>query len=67
MRVLRLGPGPRVTPIVKMELVKDAAALRSDLERLAATPDLVRLIVSHERPSRGRDARSALFAAAGSL
>lgn len=39
--------GPRVTRIGKFFLVKDAVAFRAHLERLAATPGLARLIVSH--------------------
>ncbi len=66
-RVLGLGPGPRVTTVVKLELVRDAAALRADLERLAATPELRRLIVSHEKLSMGPDAAAALRKAASTL
>jgi hypothetical protein len=66
-RALRLGPGPRVTPVVKIELVRSAAALRVDLERLAATPGLKRLIVSHEKLSTGPDAAAALRKAASYL
>lgn len=39
--------GPRVSRIGKFFLVKDAAAFRAHLERLAATPELARMIVSH--------------------
>jgi hypothetical protein len=40
--------GPtKLPPITKFVLVKDKAALRADLERLAETPDLRRLIPSH--------------------
>lgn len=67
MRLLGLGPGPRVTPVVKIELVRSAAALRVDLERLAATPGLQRLIVSHEKLSTGPAAATALREAARSL
>ena len=61
------GPGPRVTPVVKLEMVKDRAALREQLLRLAALPELVRLIVSHSRMSSGPEAALALRAAAASL
>jgi len=67
MGVFRLGPGPRVTPVVRLELVRDAKALRADLEQLAGTPDLVRLIVSHERMSSGPAAAEALRKAASFL
>lgn len=66
-KVLGLGPGPRVTRVVKLELVRDAKALRADLERLAATPDLKRLIVSHEKLSTGLAAAAALRKAATDL
>ncbi|MCB9649213.1 MAG: hypothetical protein H6730_21795 [Deltaproteobacteria bacterium] len=39
--------GPHVTRIAKLFLIKDKKALRADLEALAATPGLVRIIVSH--------------------
>jgi hypothetical protein len=39
--------GPRVGPLVRWLIVKDKGAFRAHLERLAATPDLRRLIVSH--------------------
>jgi hypothetical protein len=52
---------------VKLELVKDKAALKAHLERLAATPELVRLIVSHVRMSQGQAAAAALRSAAASL
>lgn len=67
MMALRMGPGPRVTPVVKLELVRNAAALRADLEELAATPGLQRLIVSHERLSQGPTAKAALLRAAATL
>lgn len=61
------GPGPRVTPIVKIELVKSKPALAAHLRRLAAIPDLVRLIVGHQRMSVGPAARAALEQAAAGL
>ncbi len=67
MMALGLGPGPRVTPVAKLELVRDAKALRADLEELAATPKLQRLIVSHERLSQGPAAKAALLRAAATL
>ena len=40
--------GPtKLPPITKFMLVKDKAALRADLERLAETPDLRRIVPSH--------------------
>ncbi len=67
LRALGLGPGPRITPFVKLEIVRDRRALREDLERLADTPDLVRVIVSHERMSKGAAAKTTLQTAAGYL
>jgi hypothetical protein len=58
------APGPRVSRLAKLALVKDKKALREDLERLAATPGLVRLIVSHEKVASGPDAAAALRTAA---
>jgi hypothetical protein len=57
------APGPRVTRLFKM-LVKDRAALRRDLERLAALPGLTRLIVAHEKLAQGAEAAAALRTAA---
>ena len=42
--------GPRVTRLFRTLAVKDRPALRSHLERLAGTPDLQRIIVSHHLP-----------------
>jgi hypothetical protein len=41
--------GPRVTRLFKFFAVKDRTAFRAHIERLAATPDLHRIIVSHHR------------------
>jgi len=41
--------GPRVPRLFRWFVVKDRAALGSHLERLADTPDLIRIIVSHHR------------------
>jgi hypothetical protein len=62
--ILGSAPGPRVSRLAKWLLVKDAAALRRDLERWAELPDLVRLIVAHEKVATGPDARAALRTAA---
>ena len=67
VKLLGFGPGPRVTPVVKLEMVKDKAALAEHLRRLAALPNLVRLIVSHSRMSAGPAAARALRDAAASL
>jgi hypothetical protein len=39
--------GPRITRIAKLFLIHDKRAVRAHLERLAALPDLRRIIVSH--------------------
>jgi hypothetical protein len=62
--LLGSAPGPRVSRLVKLLFVKDKAALRRDLERLAATPELVRLVVAHEKVTHGADAAAALRKAA---
>jgi hypothetical protein len=45
--------GPRVSRVARLFVVKDAAALRAHLERLAAIPGLVRAIVSHHETITG--------------
>jgi hypothetical protein len=57
------APGPRISRLAKWTMVKDAAALKEDLARFAATPQLTRLIVSHEKVAFGPDAAAALAAA----
>jgi hypothetical protein len=61
------APGPRVSKLAKLALVKDRQALRAELERLAAIPNLVRLVVSHENVATGKDAAEALRKAAAFL
>jgi hypothetical protein len=58
------APGPRVSRLAKLIYVKDKKALRADLEKLAGTPDLQRLIVAHEKIASGPDAADALRRAA---
>jgi hypothetical protein len=58
------APGPRVSRLFKVLAVKDKGAFRANLERLAAMPDLVRLIVAHEKVARGPEAPQALRKAA---
>lgn len=58
------APGPRVSRLAKLVIIKDKAALRADLERLAKLPDLTRLIVAHEKVAHGPDAPKALLSAA---
>jgi hypothetical protein len=58
------APGPRVSRLAKLIYVKDKPALRSDLERLAETPGLQRLVVAHEKVASGPSAAEALRTAA---
>lgn len=58
------APGPRVSRLAKAALVKDRAAFKADLLRLADTPKLERVIVSHEKIARGKDAADVLRKAA---
>ncbi len=67
LKLTGFGPGPVVTPVVKLELVKNTAELAAHLERLAAIPQLLRLIVGHSRMSVGPAAADALRKAAASL
>ena len=48
--------GPRVTRLFRMMAVKDKAAFRDNLQRLAGTPELKRIIVSHHEPITDRPA-----------
>jgi hypothetical protein len=67
IKLAGFGHGPRVTPVVKFEMVKDKPALAAHFERLANIPDLVRLIVGHSRMSEGPAAARSLRQAAASL
>ncbi|HVJ92890.1 MAG TPA: hypothetical protein VM580_23980 [Labilithrix sp.] len=62
--LLGSAPGPRISRLVKLLFVKDKRALRQDLERFAEQPDLVRLVVAHEKVAKGPDAANALRTAA---
>lgn len=42
--------GPRISRLYRWFAVKDKSALRAHLTRLADTPNLVRIVVSHQRP-----------------
>ncbi len=58
--------GPRISRVMRWFVIKDAAALRASLERLADTPELRRIIVSHHRVITD-DPRGALRAVARTL
>jgi hypothetical protein len=57
------APGPRVSRLTKLALIKDKQALRADFARYAELPDLTRVVVAHEKVASGAEARSALRAA----
>jgi hypothetical protein len=65
--VMGSAPGPRVSRLVRALYVKDQPALRAHLERLAALPEVVRLIVAHENVEHGPRAAEALREAAAYL
>ena len=46
--VTQSSGGPRVSRVTRWFVVKDRKAFRAHLERLAETPDLRRVIVSHQ-------------------
>jgi len=58
------APGPRVSRLAKLLFIKDKKALRKDFERYAELPNLVRVIVAHEKVASGPDARASLLQAA---
>lgn len=58
--------GPRVSRLFRLGVLKDKAAFRAHLERLADTPNLRRMIVSHQDMVEG-DAAAAVRQAAGTL
>jgi hypothetical protein len=62
--ILGSAPGPRVSRLAKLLFIKDKKALRDDLVRFAEHPDLVRLVVAHEKVAKGADAAQALRQAA---
>lgn len=62
--LLGSAPGPRVSRLAKLLFVKDKGALRADLERFAQLPNLIRLVVAHEKVASGPSAAEALRKAA---
>ena len=58
--------GPRVSRLARWMLVDDRAAFRGALEKLAAMPDLERVIVGHHEPIEG-DVAATLRAVAATL
>lgn len=65
--LLGSAPGPRISRLAKLALIKDRPALRANLQRLAQTPGLVRLVVAHEKVAHGPAAAQALTLAIGYL
>jgi len=47
------GPEPKVVPLSKLMVYKDKKAARAHLEKLADTPGLARVVVSHGKPITG--------------
>jgi hypothetical protein len=64
--IMQSSGGPKVSRVTRWFVIKDAAAVRAHLLRLAETPGLVRVIVSHGRVIEG-DAAAALRAAAATV
>jgi hypothetical protein len=62
--MLGSAPGPRVSRMAKLVLVKDQPAFRKQLEKLAEENDLVRVMVAHEKVAHGPDAAATLKKAA---
>jgi hypothetical protein len=62
--LLGSAPGPRISRLSKLAIVKDKPALKAELLRFAEVPDLVRVIVAHEKCASGADAKAALRKAA---
>lgn len=58
--VMGSAPGPRVSRLVKLAIVDRQGEFRQELDRLSAIPDLVRVIVAHEKVAFGRHARACL-------
>lgn len=58
--------GPKISRIVKLFVIKEKAAYAAHLERLALTPDLTRIVVSHHETIVDRP-REALESVAASL
>lgn len=54
------APGPRVSRLAKLALIKDKPTMREEFERYAELPDLVRVIVAHEKVATGPAARESL-------
>ena len=55
--------GPRVSRLMKLFVISDRDAFRAHLLRLASTPRLIRVIVSHHEMMEGDAARAGLQAA----
>ncbi len=65
--VLGSAPGPRVSRLIKLLMLKDKRAFRGELERLAALPSLVRVIVAHDSCASGPEAAATLRQAASQV
>ena len=65
--VMGSAPGPRISRLFKAAGVKDSGAFKAELLRLAATPQLVRVVVAHDRVAHGIEAAETLRQAAAYL
>jgi hypothetical protein len=65
--IMGSAPGARTSRLFKLVAVSDKKALREDLVRLSATPDLVRVIVAHGEMAKGEEAARAIKAATAYL
>jgi hypothetical protein len=45
--IMRTAGGPKCPPLFRLAFVRDKKAVRAELERLAGTPGLTRLVPSH--------------------
>lgn len=54
------APGPRISRLSKLALIKDKGALRRELEAYATLTDLVRVCVAHDKVASGVEAAAAL-------
>jgi len=58
--VLGSAPGPRISRLAKLVLVKDRETLKRELSELAQLPQLQRVIVAHEKVAEGVAAKQTL-------
>jgi hypothetical protein len=64
--VTKSSGGPRITRLARLGIIKDKSVFRAQLEKLADTPDLKRVLVAHHLPLEG-DVAATLRAVAATL